>query len=305
MVLLLCVFSKAGAESELQTVTLSTFNGTNCEVPNGEFSGPEGQCERVAEGLVGAGQMLTITCSEEGPMSKLYFNQQACVGEFSPIQHVDGQCYKLNENGSYSLSCTPPAPGDCFAGSSLVKLEDGSVKSVSAVVEGDVVQSVDARGKSTFSEVFLVQHRNDYRHQALRKISYRSVLSETTGSITLSDFHLIRESRDSDTYIAAKNIAVGSSITVVLSGDKEASGAYVTGVDESWDTVRNLHTMNDQIVVDGVLASSFTEVVPYSISRIGVIPLKLLYRMGLTSVVRRIDSGIHQLHRSYLLTQLR
>lgn len=55
--------------------------------------------------------------------------------------------------------------------------------------------------------------------------------------------------------------------------------------------MQNAMTMNDLIVVDGVVSSCFTDLGPLSIGflRMAVLPLKFLHRVGLQCIVDLVE----------------
>lgn len=126
----------------------------------------------------------------------------------------------------------------------------------------------------------------------LRKISYRS---GATGSATRSDFHLTCRSKDSGKFIAVNNVTVDFLDLASLLRSTAVSEANPTAVEQSLDTIHNLHAVNGGIVDDGLMASSFTGAAPYWIFRIVVIPSHFQHRIGLTTIVGGIDWSMHRL----------
>jgi len=62
--------------------------------------------------------------------------------------------------------------------------------------------------------------------------------------------------------------------------------------------------MNDRIVVDGVVASSTNDALPFLLSRVLLAPLKVLHKIGMGNVVKYIDTYSHKLGRASTLKKL-
>lgn len=282
---------------DAEELDVCRFTGRSCEIGEDCNKIPANICRGAT--LDDGASSYIMACEGGLPVITL-FTDGTCSGAGRPFNTFEGQCIALDGvNSSWIVTC----PKNCFSGASLVNLKDGFVKQASEVLEGDFVESFDAKGHTTFSEVFLVQHKNDDSLQSLRRIEYESVSSKVAGALTISDLHLIRKAKDADKFVAAKDVTAGSSIFVKNRGDEEFVEARVSRVKMVRTNVRNIHTMNDRIVVDGVMVSSLTQVAPYSILQLALLPLKLFYRMGLSKFVTRIDELVHQLDQTYRLSQ--
>lgn len=245
---------------------------------------------------VGTEIVLTAICTRYGPIISL-FSGNVCKGGNVTLKVSNGECVTSAAiNTSYLLSCEAVS---CFSGVSVVNLRDGSTKMVSEVLEGDFVESFDANGSQAYSEVFLIQHKFEDVLRPLRRIEYEIANGSFRGMITISDLHLIRKVKERDIFTAAKELQIGSTLFALLPGAIEPTEARVTSVKWTHTAVRNIHTMNDRIVVDRVMASSLTQIAPYSVLRAALLPMKILYRAGLVGVVARIDSLVHRLDAMY------
>lgn len=255
------------------------------------------KCSKVEDVVDTAGvdMLFILECKGTKPIVKVYSNTTQCNGDALAMIDANVCVESQNLQDSYNFQCKEES---CFSSSSLINLKDGSTKRASNVVEGDFVESFDIDGRPTFSEVFLVQHKNDNQKHKLRHVEYASVDGTSTGAILISDLHLIRKTMKDDSFIAAKDLNVGSSLFVLVPGNPEPIEARATRIESMFASVRNIHTMNDRIVVDGVMASSFTEIAPYSLTRLAVLPMKVLYRLGFTKLVGRIDEIIHYVDKS-------
>eukprot|EP00188_Purpureofilum_apyrenoidigerum_P000964 Plantae.Rhodophyta-Purpureofilum_apyrenoidigerum.ctg14928.p1 GENE.Plantae.Rhodophyta-Purpureofilum_apyrenoidigerum.ctg14928~~Plantae.Rhodophyta-Purpureofilum_apyrenoidigerum.ctg14928.p1 ORF type:complete len:312 (+),score=39.92 Plantae.Rhodophyta-Purpureofilum_apyrenoidigerum.ctg14928:134-1069(+) len=210
----------------------------------------------------------------------------------SPFNNATSPSITCQTFGAFSfiLNCDDSV---CFSTESSVKMQDGSMKRVKEIQSGDMVESYNIYGRQMFSEVFLVQHKDSEKRKLLRRISYATEDGSTSGHITLSSAHLVRGSATTDHFLAASKLSRGSPIFVRV-GD-EVVKARVTDVKRVLSTYRNIHTMNDRIVVDGVLASSMTDLGPYWMLRAALLPVKALYRGGLSGLVDHFDVALHKL----------
>uniref|UniRef100_A0A7S0G8J1 Hedgehog protein Hint domain-containing protein n=1 Tax=Rhodosorus marinus TaxID=101924 RepID=A0A7S0G8J1_9RHOD len=109
-------------------------------------------------------------------------------------------------------------------------MSDGQVKTVDEVQVGDMIESVDARGRRSFSEVFLIQHGKQTAVRRLRQIHFNTLDAKASGAITLSNTHLLRVAKDKDEFVPAKSIKLGSKVFVVPETESEATAAVVTKI---------------------------------------------------------------------------
>mmetsp|Transcript_10968 Transcript_10968/g.33649 ORF Transcript_10968/g.33649 Transcript_10968/m.33649 type:complete len:344 (+) Transcript_10968:174-1205(+) len=311
------------AQEEAEVYTLCVYTDENCsENEQCTTDVQVRQCNDLETGDAIDALSAELTCPANVPTGTLYdgngCDTNAQTTEISG-QDVSTGCLifeRATENFFYTVKCNvdeddagpdeepietddddvpEDADGDdeiCFSGASSVHLQDGSIKRVDEINTGDMVESYDIRGKQMFSEVFLVQHKDSNRRQAMRRISYTA--GSVSGHITVSDLHLVRASVEGDKFVRAAALSEGSVIFVRVNGKDTVEGR-VSGVQRVMTTYRNIHTMNDRIVVDGVLASSAADLGPYWMLRAALLPLKGLYRAGLSSVLERCDVALHKL----------
>jgi len=292
--LLLCGLCTVLAED----YEICTYRDAACSEDKECTDGENGECETVdvEDTLNNLGAQ--ISC-ENDEITGVIFEDGDCSAteggqriSFANTQETG--CLRFPSvlsNYYYTIECDDNI---CFSAESSVQMQDGSVKQMKEIKVGDMVESYDASGRRTFSEVFLVQHKDSKRRKSLKRISYTTKIGSASGHITLSSSHLIRASLVGDRFIAASKLSEGSTIYVQSEGHN-AVEARVTSVKRVLSVYRNVHTMNDRIIVDGVMASSMQDVGPYWLMRTALLPLKVLHRAGLGELVERCDVVLHKL----------
>lgn len=176
------------------------------------------------------------------------------------------------------FSFTPePGPTDepeddgsaCFPASATVELEDGSVKRMDQVMLGDRVKV----GAGEFSPVFMFTHKN-----ADVKYSFVRMTTENGKMLSLTKGHYLYVNGE---LVAAKTIRVGDSVMTEdgISNVKSVSTVSGTGL-------FNPQTTNGDIVVNGVLASTYTTTVEARSAHSLLAPVRAMFEWtGMTSSV--------------------
>jgi hypothetical protein len=153
----------------------------------------------------------------------------------------------------------------CFPADATVELEDGSLVRMDAVAIGDVVKV----GAGGFSRVFMFTHR--MAHSANTFVSLETAsgasLSLTKGHYIFADGALV----------AASEVAVGSELTL---GNGEVSAVVAVG-STNGEGLFNPQTVDGNIVVNGVLASTYTTAVEPSLAHAILAPFRLFTNFGL------------------------
>eukprot|EP00190_Bangiopsis_sp_CCMP1999_P006113 CAMPEP_0198726080 /NCGR_PEP_ID=MMETSP1475-20131203/3250_1 /TAXON_ID= ORGANISM="Unidentified sp., Strain CCMP1999" /NCGR_SAMPLE_ID=MMETSP1475 /ASSEMBLY_ACC=CAM_ASM_001111 /LENGTH=618 /DNA_ID=CAMNT_0044487965 /DNA_START=12 /DNA_END=1865 /DNA_ORIENTATION=+ len=153
----------------------------------------------------------------------------------------------------------------CFGAGSVVTVLPGSGgapthKPLSAVTVGDRVLSADGHGREEFSEVFLIQHADDDRRRPVLTFELDGE-GGFHSSLTVTASHLLaveRRKRGFE-YRRADELEVGGTVLSVTADGRIGSGR-VCKITRSQDAVRNIHTMSDHVVVDGVIGSCMADV---------------------------------------------
>jgi hypothetical protein len=151
---------------------------------------------------------------------------------------------------------------ECFPGDAQVELEGGKKVSMSALKVGDHVRV----GPSEFSEVYMFTHKDAEVKANFVKIS------TSERSIRLTSGHYLYVNGKLQT---ARTVKVGDMV----------SAGNVTAVTAEWaDGLYNPHTMTGDIVVDGVLTSTYTDALLPKLAHTLLWPVRMLYNAGVQIV---------------------
>jgi hypothetical protein len=138
----------------------------------------------------------------------------------------------------------------CFPASSVVQMETGS-KRMEELSVGDRVLTVDGRGKMTYSPVYMFGHA-----ERDTIAEYVNVQTEA-GVMKLSPLHFIPT--NGFNYKYARDLQVGETVLQYAEKTGQFVSAEVTKLSQSFESgVYNPHTLNGKIVVDGVVASCYS-----------------------------------------------
>eukprot|EP00190_Bangiopsis_sp_CCMP1999_P001000 CAMPEP_0198731722 /NCGR_PEP_ID=MMETSP1475-20131203/31704_1 /TAXON_ID= ORGANISM="Unidentified sp., Strain CCMP1999" /NCGR_SAMPLE_ID=MMETSP1475 /ASSEMBLY_ACC=CAM_ASM_001111 /LENGTH=650 /DNA_ID=CAMNT_0044494723 /DNA_START=201 /DNA_END=2153 /DNA_ORIENTATION=- len=178
----------------------------------------------------------------------------------------------------------------CFGASSLVTVrKEGRdvVTTMDSVKVGDEILSVDSRGRPVYTKAYLIEHGEDNSQQDVLLIDYVNAQGRTA-TLTVTKRHLLPvDLGDGFGFKPAEKIRPGSQIEI-FDGSHHLRPAVVSDVRRSTGLVRNILTMNNKIIVDGVVATCFAELFRwqwvtswYILDSVIVLPLKFLYLVGL------------------------
>jgi desert hedgehog len=163
---------------------------------------------------------------------------------------------------------------NCFPSHATVELADGSTKRMDQIAVGDSIKV----GRNIYSEVYMFTHKTSDEVNKFVKIGTAS-----GGQLIISSGHYIRLSNG---YAAAGQITIGD---VVVLGSGEAT-VVVNIANTVASGLFNPQTLQGDIVVDGILCSTYTTAVEPSIAHMGLSPVRALYRLfGLST--NRFESG--------------
>jgi hypothetical protein len=186
-------------------------------------------------------------------------------------------CISLDENGnqvpSQSCSLKSSAPiatkSSCFPAHATVELESGLRLRMDELRVGHRVRVA----KDTFSDVFLFTHKLE-RATA----GFVFILTASGHSLSLTPGHYIYA--NGATLVPAASVQVGDELTL-------ASGALspVVSISEVVHAgVYNPQTLHGDIVIDGIVASTYTTAVSPMVGHASLSPLRALYSaLGLTA----------------------
>jgi hypothetical protein len=138
-------------------------------------------------------------------------------------------------------------------------------------------------GDNTYSEVYMFSHKD---HNAVS--TFVSIATSANQTITLSPNH----------YIYANNKLVAASAVVLGDVLIAADGSEVSVVAVSQERSTGLfnpHTLQGDIVVNGIKASSYTAVVAPTLAHSLLWPVRMLYSLGYDIVNGAFDQGFEAL----------
>lgn len=161
----------------------------------------------------------------------------------------------------------------CFPSSATVQMESGVTKRMDSLAIGDRVHV----GNGQYASIFM------FTHKMSGTISPFVVFQTESGaSLSLTKGHYVYAN---DRLVAAGHVAIGDLLSL---GD--GSYSKVVTIDLKLDKgLYNPQTENGDIVVNGVLSSTFTTAVEPSLAHAALAPLRFLSRFGLSVTV--VESG--------------
>jgi Hint module len=152
----------------------------------------------------------------------------------------------------------------CFPGHETVELEDGSVVRMDAVAIGDMIKV----GTGEYSRVFMFTHKmSDTIHE------FVNVKTDSGASLSLTTGHYIYANGE---LVAASELSVGDELSlgngaktaVVSVGSVVSTGLF------------NPQTVNGNVVVNGIVASTYTTAVEPTFAHAILAPFRLLNLFG-------------------------
>lgn len=160
---------------------------------------------------------------------------------------------------------------DCFPASSVVHMSDGSELSIADLAAGHFVKTTT----DTHSPVFLFTHRQlTGEHEFVR-------LDTASGHfITLSAGHYLY----ANGVLATADTVVVGDVLMTLGGASDV--VRVSTVLEAGRVAP--HTLQGDIVVNGIMASTYTRSVPPKLAHVILAPLRALVRLGFVEPVGNI-----------------
>lgn len=151
----------------------------------------------------------------------------------------------------------------CFPANALVNLEDGSVKRMDELAIGDKVQVSNRR----YSKVFMFTHKD-------RDVKYRfKVITLRSGeNLKLTEGHFLYLNEELK---MARECNVGDRVKL---GNGNVGIVSETG--ENWDSgLYNPQTDHGDIVVDGIVSSTYTDMVKPVLAHSILAPIRWLYQV--------------------------
>lgn len=172
---------------------------------------------------------------------------------------------KLPEVGKTEQLVAPENPS-CFPASSTVELESGRIIAMDALKEGDIIRSRDGK----FSRVFMFSHQDAEVMAHFLRVDFSD-----GAQLVASHGH----------YIIAKDGSLVAMDSLQI-GDEMLSGHHVVAISEVVERgLYNPHTLTGDLVVDGVVASSYTRAIEPRLASALLGPLRM------ASNVRWVKNG--------------
>lgn len=167
-----------------------------------------------------------------------------------------------------------PMENNCFPGSAVVKLAGGGVKMMKELEVGDEVYV----GRQETSAIFMFTHK-----QVEAQARFVTIETEAGESVTLTPGHYIYASGK---LVTAASVVVGNTLTI----ETGANSAVVKTEEKVLsEGLFNPQTLHGDIIVDNVLASTYTTAVaPEFAHAVLGVTVRALYRTGLRSWIAGI-----------------
>lgn len=161
----------------------------------------------------------------------------------------------------------------CFPGSATVEIECGSIVLMSSLRIGDSVRV----SENSFSPVYMFSHRLPHTMSEYIRIQ------TGTKTLSLTAGHYLPMNRQSHP-TAAKHVAIGDEILTTNSWETVVAISRYTAADGLY----NPHTLDGDIVVNGIITSTYTEAVAPSVAETLLLPIRFAYVLG---VMRESTAG--------------
>lgn len=170
---------------------------------------------------------------------------------------------------------------ECFPADGWVVLEGGAVRPMEKVKIGDrVLVAVNGENEKRFSEVVLFTHRDASARASFVKITTNK---DSNNALYVTPGHYLYVNNK---LVAAESVRAGDKVQRIAGEDVVVSVERVMK-----DGLYNPQTMHGDIVVNGVLTSTFTTAVHPTIARGLMVPVKAAYTCGLPLFQGLFDSG--------------
>ncbi len=164
-------------------------------------------------------------------------------------------------------SAEPSGGSTCFSGDSLVKIQDGSLKRMSEIEIGDVVSI----GSGKFSPVFMFTHKSP---EVLSK--FLRIATESNNVIEVTPGHYIYSNNE---LVDASTIKIGDKLSLEVGIQNAVTS--ITRIEKVG--IFNPQTVQGDIAVNGIIASTFTSAVQPHAAQSMLAPLRAAFKaFGLT-----------------------
>lgn len=279
------------SDSVFTTLTVDGVTGGKCDIDlsesiirSGEFSGTDSCTINIKDADIGDvtgidaasekvnAEGATLPGTKVGDECCVDFckdNDCLCDIKTEPADGCSKGTSKTNPN------LDPADDPKCFPASAMVELEEGSKIPIGRLAVGDSVKV----GVDQFSKVFMFTHK-----LADVESEYVSIETLSGARIMLTGGHYIYAD---GALVAAARVAPGAALR--LADGSISTVTRIQRVAGKWG-LYNPQTMQGDIVVDGVIASTYTTAVAPSVAHAVLAPMRALFeRFGLGT--RVLESG--------------
>lgn len=181
----------------------------------------------------------------------------------------------FQRTGDPALPVPSSGGGDdvCFPADATVQRRDGAVVPLSAVAIGDELRVAPGAGDAAWSRVYMFSHRLMHGGRPFVELTTAS-----GAALTATASHLVYAS---GALVPAGAVAVGDALEVVDAATGEAVSSPVVAIRT---VVRaglvNPHTLDGDLVVDGVRSSTWTTAVDPKVASALLAPARAAWRLG-------------------------
>jgi hypothetical protein len=218
-----------------------TYSDSTCETSSVAYWEATDQCYVDAMAVSSYFQCVgsnvnyyTCTSADCADCTALPYSTTCTVG-------VDGSSsYK-----GQSTSCSSTSDDVCFSGDDSVTLESGATKIFSELAIGDMVQTADASGALSFSNVVALPHAANNK-----LASFVNVVTASGKSLKATKMHLLQQCDGSLAY--AGSLSEGDCLRTVDGGEAVTALSTIKA-----EGIYTAVTTNEFLVVNGIVASPF------------------------------------------------
>lgn len=257
-----CALTAAACAEDGMGGSVVTTCTDSIDVGSGPYTGYYGSsdtsCSNLAMATVysstcvqyGSDYSIQHECSSSTVTQNFCMSDTSCGGTCSEVDSYPTTCTVVTSdddgNGNYEkASCGSSSDDVCFSGDDTLLLESGVAKRLSEVAIGDKVQTADANGVLSFSEVVALPHAANNK-----LASFVNVATASGKSIKATKMHLLQQCDGALAY--AGSLAAGDCLRTV-DGDEAVTAVSMTKAEGIYTAV----TTNEFLVVNGIVASPF------------------------------------------------
>ncbi|OSX80526.1 hypothetical protein BU14_0051s0046 [Porphyra umbilicalis] len=158
----------------------------------------------------------------------------------------------------------------CFPADATVELESGAVVAMAALAVGDVVRVAPGSGAAAFSPVYFFSHKDP--PSATAAYTYVTLTTAAGAAVTLTPGHYVYAN---GVRVAAGAVPVGATLTLASGAPSPVTGVTVA---VRRGGLYNPHTLVGDVVVNGVLSSTYTTAVHPVVAAGLLAPLRAAWR---------------------------